>query len=588
VGLRRGVGFVFVLIGVAAFVSIAGILLLYLLVSREPSIAQQSTLVLRPGGELHEVVPDDVVGQFLRTDFATVRGFVDSLRKAKRDPRITSVLLMPSPLQLPFWGKVQELRDAVIDFRKSGKTVVAYLEYGGDREYYLASAADRVFLLPSSPLDLAGVASYEIFLRGTLDKIGAYPDFLRIGEYKTAPNQLAEKSMTPAHREMAESLNRDMYTQLVRGIADARHKTEAEVRQLLDQGPFLPEDALRAGLVDDLAYEDQLDDRVRQLKPAGGKPRRVESRDYQRVSLGTVGIRPRSRIAVIYAVGVIASGKSGYDPMNGPVTGSETLVEQIRRARDDGSIKAIVLRIDSPGGSSIASDVIWRELMITRDHQPSRPLVASMSDLAASGGYYIAMPGQVIVAEPATLTGSIGIYTGKVVTGGTMNKLGVTAEEVKSGRNADINSPFKPFSPEQRAKLQDHLQGFYDQFVERVAQSRHTTPERIDAVAQGRVWTGQQAREVGLVDVLGGLDTAVNIAKQRAKIPADEDVDLVIYPPRRSLYAALAEQFGGGGSSAIGGWLEAGDRRALGALMAPVRLFRRGEPLALMPFAFLR
>jgi signal peptide peptidase SppA len=284
---------------------------------------------------------------------------------------------------------------------------------------------------------------------------------------------------------MAESLNRDMYAQLVRGIADSRHKTEAEVRQLLDEGPFLPEDALRAGLVDDLAYEDQLDDRVRQLKPAGGEARRIESSDYQRVSGSSVGIRPRSRIAVIYAVGVIASGRSGYDPVNGPVTGSETLVEQIRRARADSSLKAIVLRVDSPGGSSIASDVIWRELMITRDQQPSRPLVASMSDLAASGGYYIAMPAQVIVAQPATLTGSIGIYTGKVVTGGTMNKLGVTFEEVKSGRNADINSPFEPFSPAHRAKLQDYLQGFYDHFVERVAESRHTTPERIDRRGAG-------------------------------------------------------------------------------------------------------
>src|SRR5262249_42415173 len=218
VALRRGVRFVLVLIALAAFVSIAGILLLYLLVSREPSIAQQSTLVLRPGGELHEVVPGDVVGQFIRSESPTVRGFVDSLRKARRDPRITSVLLMPTPLALPFWGKVQELRDAVIDFRKSGKTVVAFLEYGGERGYALATAADRVFLLPSSPLDLAGVASYEIFMRGTLDKIGAYPDFLHIGDYKTAPNQLTEKSFTPAHREMAESLNRDMYTQLVRGI----------------------------------------------------------------------------------------------------------------------------------------------------------------------------------------------------------------------------------------------------------------------------------------------------------------------------------------------------------------------------------
>ena len=212
----------------------------------------------------------------LGRDVDTVRGFVESLRKAKRDPRITSVLLMPSTLELPYWAKVQELRDAVLDFRKSGKNVIAFLEYGGDREYYLASAADEVFLLPTSPLDLTGVASYEIFLRGTLDKIGAYPDFLHIGDYKTAPNQLTEKGFTPAHREMSESLNRDMYEQLVRGIAAGAEEERAEVRALLDQGPFAPEDALRPGLVDDLAYEDQLDDRVPELRIGSRDERRVE------------------------------------------------------------------------------------------------------------------------------------------------------------------------------------------------------------------------------------------------------------------------------------------------------------------------
>jgi protease-4 len=580
---------VLTLVGMAVIVSLAGILLLYLVMSRGPSVPSQATLVMRPRGTLQEVVPDDVVGQFITRDTSTVRGFVESLRMAKRDSRIRSVVLMPSALELPFWGKVQELRDAVLDFRESGKTVTAFLEYGGEREYYLASAADHLFLLPTSPLDLTGVASYEVFLRGAFDKMGAFPDFLHVGDYKTAVNTYTEKTFTPAHREMTESLNRDMYEQLVRGIATGRKKTPAEVRALLDQGPFSPEDALRAGLVDDLVYEDQLDDRVPELREQDGRGR-IESTEYERTNPRSIGFSPGARIAVIYAVGTITSGKSAFDPVNGAIAGSETIVEQIRRVRDDDSIKAIVLRVDSPGGSSVASDVIWRELTITRDQNPSRPLVVSMSDLAASGGYYIAMPGQVIVAQPATLTGSIGIFTGKFVVDGTLAKLGVNTETVQSGRNANINSPFARFSPEQRTKVQEYLQGFYDNFVEKAAASRHTTPEKIDAIAQGRVWTGQQAKDNGLVDELGGLDDAIAIAKQRAKIPADEDVDVVIYPPRRSIYEAIREQFGSG-SAAFSAWtMLSGDaeRRAVAAITAPVRLFRRGEPLALMPLSFMR
>ena len=586
--LRRGVAVVLTLITLGVIVSFFGIILIYLLISRGPSIQDDSTLVLRPGGELQETMPDDVVGQLIARDTTTVRGFVESLRLAKRDPRITGVLLMPSSLESPYWGKVQELRDAVLDFRKSGKTVVAFLEFGGDREYYLASAADRVFLLPTSALDLAGVASYEVFLRGTFDKVGAYPDFLQIGAYKTAVNQLTQKSFTPAHREMTESLNGDMYEQLVRGIASARKKTEAETRQLLDQGPFSPEDAVRTGLVDALAYEDQLDDRVPQLRQ-GGEMRRVDGSDYQRVTARSLGLRPTSRIAVLYASGVIASGKSGYDPRNGNVVGSDTFVEQLRRLREDDTIKAIVLRVDSPGGSSVASDVMWRELMITRDQKPSRPLITSMSDLAASGGYYISVPGQVIVAQPGTLTGSIGIFAGKIVVDGTLAKLGITTETVKSGRNSDIYSPFARFSPEQRTKVGDYMEGFYRNFVAKVADGRRTTPERIDAVGQGRVWTGGQAKDRGLVDILGGLDTAVSIAKQRAHIPADEEVELVLYSPRRSFYEALTEL--GRSSSAFSSWgvlMDAAQRRAVAALATPVTGFRRGEPLALMPFAFVR
>jgi protease-4 len=591
--LRRGVTVFFTLTGIATVLAIGLMMVAYLASGRGPSVPDESVLILRPGGELVEVPPDDVVGQVLGGDVVTVRAFVESLQKAKRDPRITSVLLVPSTLQLPFWGKVQELRDAVLDFRKSGKEVVAFLEYGGDREYYLATAANRVYLLPSSPLDLTGIASYELFLRGALDKLGAYPDFVHVGAYKTAVNQFTETGFTPEHREMTESLNRDLYEQLVRGIAEARKKTPDEVRRLLDEGPFTPDAARQAGLVDELSYLDQLDDRVAALATEEGPRERVEEEDYRRVSARSVGIRPESRIAVLHASGVIASGSSTHDSINGAVVGSDTMVEQLERIREDDSIRAIVLRVDSPGGSAVASDVIWRELSITRDQNPSRPLIASMSDLAASGGYYIAMPAQVIVAQPGTLTGSIGIFGGKVAVGDTLEKIGVTTETVQSGKNASLSSPFEPFTPDQRAKLASYMESFYDGFVRKAAQSRRTTPAEVHAVAQGRVWTGRQAREHGLVDELGGLDRAVAIAKERAGIPADEEVELVQYPPRRTLYEALADQLG---SPAASLWaLGAGFRvpgsfegRALAALTAPVRIFRRGEPLALMPFGFVR
>lgn len=588
---RRGFAILFTLLGAAVFLSIVGFALLYFMFGREPVVPSNSTLVLRVGGNLTEVAPADVVGYLRGVKTPTVRGIVDNLRKAKVDSRVKAVLLKPTGFESPFWGKVQEVRDAVLDFRKSGKPVYAYLEYAGDREYYLATAADRVFLMPSTSLDLTGVASYELFLRGTLDKFGVVPDLHHIGEYKTAVNTFTEKGFTPAHKEMDESMNRDLYEQIVRGIADGRKKNEADVRRIIDDGPFLPEDALKAGLVDDVAYEDQVDDKLR----AGERRNVMEGDDYAHVSLGAVGLNRGPRIAVIYASGAIAGGKSGYDPVNGPIAGSETLIEYIRQARRDRSVRAIVLRIDSPGGSATASDAIWRELVITKNEQADRPLIASMSDLAASGGYYIAMPAQVIVAQPSTLTGSIGIFGGKFVTGGLYEKLGAHIDSTSIGKNAEVNSPVRKYNASELAKLQEQLQAFYDQFVEKVAESRHSTPEKIDMLAQGRVWTGRQAKQNKLVDELGGLDRAIAIAKQRAKIAADSEVELVVYPPRKSFYELVSEQLSGGESmqsAAISSWMAAnlssGELEALRAFRSPLAIFHRGEPLALMPFTFLR
>ncbi len=591
--VRRGIWLVLSLIAFAIFVSMAGVVLSYVMFTRGASVPSKTTLVLKfDTGELAELE-----GSGLRSLLAgrpSVRGVLDMLKQAKADPRVTHLVVQPTG-GASFWAKAQEIRDGILDFRKSGKKTVAFLEYGGDQEYYIATACERVYLMPTSVLDVKGIATYEVFLRGTLDKIGTVPDLLHIGDYKTAVNTFTEKTFTKAHREMTDSLNHDAYEQLVNGIAQGRKKTPEDVRALIDKGPFLPEDALSDGLVDDLAYKDQIDD-----KAGFGSTERTEANDYARALAHPFRFaRAGEKIALIYAVGTISSGESGNGP-DGAYVGSDTLDDYIEQAREDKAVKAVVLRIDSPGGSSIASDVIWRELMLTRE---KKPLIVSMSDLAASGGYYIAIPGHAIVAQPGTLTGSIGIFSGKFVTGGTFKKLGANIEGVSSGKLAEMNSPARPFTADERAKVEEQMQAFYDQFIEKVAQSRHTTPEKIDAIAQGRVWTGRQAKDIGLVDKLGGLDTAVALAKERAKIPANQDVDLVVYPPKKSFLEAFSDAFGrtsdsdaadaallGGGrgadAEAFLHLLRPSERRALLDLMAPFRLIQRGEPLALMPYVF--
>lgn len=575
--LRRGIWIVIIFIVIAVGISAAGLLATAFLIGRPPQVASNSMLVLRIGGDLREVEPGGLVGSLMAPP-PTVRSVVDALRRAKVDRRVTSVVIRPTG-NAALWGKVQEVRDAITDFKTSGKPIVAYLEQGGEQEFYLASACDKVFLMPAASLDLTGMASYELFLRGTLDKIGAYPDALHIGEYKTASNTFTERTFTPEHKEMAESLNRDLYGQLVSGIASGRQKTEEEVRALIDQGPLLAEAAVSAGLVDGLAYEDEIDGRLEL-----GEVKHLEERDY-RTSGGSLGLNRGPRIAVLYAVGIITSGEGGESPQ-GNVVGSDSIVRYLRTARADNSIRAIVLRIDSPGGSAIASDVIWREVHLTRQ---VKPVIASMSDVAASGGYYIAMPASKIVAAPGTLTGSIGVVTVKFVIEGTLKNLGMNMESVAEGRYAHLYSPIHRFGPEERAKLLGLMQATYDTFVEKAAAGRNTTPERIDKIARGRVWTGQQAKELGLVDELGGLQRALELAKVEAGIDAEREVELVVFPPKKTLLEALANPFGTmEGSAGVAAWLGLNDPRALQTLTAPLRLFRRGEPLALMPNVFVR
>lgn len=586
---KRGLVIVFSLLAVAVAVSILGVAALYFFVGRAPAVPQHAMLVLDLGGDLQDAAPSDVL-TFLRNRTPTVPAVVETLRKAKTDARVSALLIQPSGFTSPYWGKVQEIRDAVLDFKSSGKPVYAYLGYADDRSYYLATAADHIALMPSASLDLTGVATYALFLRGTFDKFGIVPDMHHIGDYKTAINAYTEKTYTAAHREMDESLNRDLFEQIVRGVAESRKMTLDEVRALVDDGPFLADAALRAGLIDEVAYQDQV---VGTLRAQGDSTLAIlKGEDYARVSAGSLGLNRGPRIAVIYAAGAIVDGAGGVDPLNGASVGSETLIEAIRSARADRAVRAIVLRIDSPGGSATASDAIWRELMLTRQERPDRPLIVSMSDLAASGGYYIAMPADAIVAQPSTLTGSIGIFGGKLVMAGLYEKLGAHIESTSIGRNAEMGSPARPFNASELQKIEEQLRAFYTDFVRKAAESRHTTPEAIDRLAQGRVWTGRQAKDNGLVDELGGLDRAVALAKERAKIPAESQVELVAYPRAKNLYEMVRESVRGNSEAAVSDWLASHlsveERTALRAVRGDSAMYRRGELLALMPFTYVR
>ena len=579
--MSRSMRFVLGLLLVATVGSLALMGGLYLMLGGSRSAGQTRTLTLRPSGALPETASEFVLAVGSERAL-TVGAYVDLIRKATHDERIEQIVLRPGALGTAPRARVQELRAALAGFRAAGKRVTAYLEQGGLQAYYLATAADRIILMPTAQLDVAGLASYDVFLRGTFDLIGTEPDFVHVGKYKTAVNTYTEKTWTPPHREMSESLLQAQFDELVAGIVEGRRKTADEVRALIDQGPFLPEEAVRVGLVDDLAYDDQLDD-LSEPVPSST----TSAVEYRDVSWASVGKTPRTRIAVIHASGVITEGDSRNDPVNGAVLGSDSFIKDLRTARDSG-LKAIVVRIDSPGGSAQAADLMWREMMISKSAR--LPLIVSMGDLAASGGYYMAVAGDAIVAQPSTLTGSIGVYSGKFAIAGTLAKLGVHQEALSLGRFAEMTSGLRTFTPEERTKMTESVQAVYDTFIERVAEGRRKAPDEVDQVAQGRVWTGRQALAHGLVDTLGGLTDAVAIAKARAGVPADEEVELVVYPKTRGLYDLLSSQLGPFGDSqatatgAMLGVLSPRERQVLAAVLAPSRLFRTGEPLAHLPY----
>ncbi len=461
---------------------------------------------------------------------------VRRLRALRDDRDVDPVVLRFDRLPIAP-GHADELRAAILEV-KARKTVVAWLQGATLREYYVASAASRVEMAPPAVLQLTGIASTGLYLRDALAKLGIAFQAVAIGKYKSAPDALVRGDMGAAEREAREALLDDLFGRQVRAIAEARNLPEARVRELVDQGLFDAAAAKQAGLVDGLSWPDELERRYR--GPPGAFQAQYEPPEPRLAQRWG----PRPAVAVIRVAGTLVPGRSRGGPFEAALSGAESIVEQVRKASEDREVKAVVLRIDSPGGDALASDLVWRSLVAAK--RRGKPLVVSMGDLAASGGYWIATAADAILAEPSTLTGSIGVFAVKPDVSGLLAKIDARAVTLKRGARADLESVLRPWSDDEQQAIRRELGAVYETFLARVAEARHLSRDEVDRVAQGRLFTGQQALERRLVDRLGSLSDAVALARERAGIAPSEEVALkILEPPRRLLDELEAGLFSG-------------------------------------------
>ena len=497
------------------------------------------------------------VGTFGTSSTKTLRGLFKKLETLKKDDEIAGIIFKIDNVSVG-WATLQEIRNKLHEFRETQKETIGYLESGGNAEYLLAAAMERVVLMPTGSLNLTGLRAEVLFYKGLLEKLDIQADMLAMGKYKSGVEPYMRDGMSDAFRESMTALLDDLYAQLLDHIAENRDGMTAEgVSALVNRGPFTAEEAQQAQLVDALQYYDELldtlktaspDEDVQVVKPDYERKRKVPDMNsfaglMQLLSMLNPPRQARTdtaenQIALIYAHGpILPSIESFLASM--PVITPETLKEAFEKARTDDSVQAVVLRIDSPGGSALASDLIWREVMLT---QREKPVVVSMGDIAASGGYYIAMAAGTIVAHPSTLTGSIGVFGGKLNMKGFYNKIGLTKEIIAHGQNATLYSDYGGFTPTERERVKKMMETIYKDFVSKAAEGRGKTYDEIDEIAQGRVWTGKQAKTLGLVDELGGLNTALSIAKEQAGFTDDDEVNLIVLPKQKPFLEELLER----------------------------------------------
>jgi len=490
-----------------------------------------------------ENAPDTPTAKFMLSERFTLRDVVDSIDRGANDERVVGMVakIGAAPMGM---AQVQEIRDAVQRFRARKKFAVAYAEtfgeFGpGNGSYYLATAFDQIYLQPSGDIGLTGIIMETPFIKGTLSKLGVMFHGDHRYEYKNAMNTFTETKYTGPHKEAMTALLNSWFNQMKDGICQARQIAPDKFQALVDAGPYLGKEAVEAKLVDGVAYRDEVYSKV---KSKGGDGAKLL---YLGKYLDRAG-RPHESgktVALVFGVGGVTRGKSDYDPVQGSQNmGSDTVAGAIRAAADDKDVKAILFRVDSPGGSYVASDTIWRE--VVRARQAGKPVIVSMGNLAGSGGYFVAMAADKIVAQPGTITASIGVLGGKMLTSGLWEKVGLSWDEVHQGASATMFTGTHDYTPAEWARFQAWLDRVYVDFTGKVAEGRKLPKEKVLEIAKGRIWSGQDAKNLGLVDELGGYDTALKLAKKAASIPDGDNVKIVVYPRPKTLFEALLPRRG--------------------------------------------
>ena len=555
-GLLTGVILValFIVIGVFAVASLR---------TRPARVADGSTLILHLQGDIPETPPAVSIPFLQAGTPVTVENVWSMLRRAAADPRIRGVIFEPDGAT-PGWAKMQEIHADLEQFRKSGKPLTAYLKRPNSRAYYMASACSKIYMSPVDVLDLKGVGLELMYFKNTLDKLGVHVDVEHAGKYKDYGDMFTRSSMSPETNEVMSSLVDDIYGDLVNTIAKGRGKDPAAIRAIIDNGPFLAKQAKANGLIDDLRYEDQI---------LAGLKKTTEQEYADAPASG------RNKIAFVVAEGtIVRSGPVSFDGSTS--LQSDTFDKMIARIANDSSVKGVIVRIDSPGGEDVASDELLHAM---QDLHRKKPVVISMSDAAASGGYYMAMTGDPVIAYPATETGSIGVVFGKPNLHGLYDKLGITKDSVSRGRFARIESDYESLTEAEREKLRQGIDSDYENFLAKVAASRKKPVSAIEPIAQGRVWLGDQAKANGLVDELGGIDRALEMIKAKAGIPAASEVNLVLYPPKRSVFDLVFNSYSNAEADAL---LSGAGLEPLRAAWhdASLRVWMRGGILRMMPF----
>ena len=522
----------------AILLALAVLVAAVMIQSAEPAIPTDAVLEIRLSGPVPEHMATDFSLEFLESGMPpTLLQIRNAFKKAAKDDRIRAIVLRCGGLSVG-WGKAQEIRWAIEEFKESGKPVVAFLQVGSSLDYLIASAADQVFLTPEGFLDVKGLRAEVSFYKNTLQKLGVTAELFQSGKYKAAVEPLMRTSMSDEFREVLNSVLDEVYGQFLESIGSSRGKSIEELKGILDSGPFSAPQALEADLVDGLHYEDEFFDALKERLGLEDL-NRLRLRQYRSVSLASLGLSGEHRIALVYAVGSILRGKDETESFFGAdILGSDSFSQTLREVKDNDDIEAVVVRIDSPGGDAFASDQIWREM---NRLSARKPLIVSFSDAAASGGYYIAMANAPIVAYPGTMTGSIGAYYGKLNLRGLYEKIGINKEIITRGRFAAIDSDYRGFAPEERDKLRQELEVLYRNFVQKVADARQREWDDIHQIAQGRVWMGSQAKANGLVDEIGGLDRAIEMAKEAAGLEPTDKVTLVTYPTPKKFIEVLLD-----------------------------------------------